>query len=78
MIIFNHGEGITGNKERRVQKMKMEKILNSGWGIVFAVLALLVAGRTVRLISWMFFRVGGYAVLGGLLVLALLHFRNRN
>ena len=51
--------------------MKMEKIWNSGLGIVLAILAFLVAGRTVRLVSWTLARVCGYAVLGGILVLAL-------
>ena len=58
--------------------MKMDKIIHSGWGIVLAVLAFLVAGRTVRLISWNLAKVGGYAVLGGLLVLALKKFRKNN
>ena len=57
--------------------MKMDKIIHSGWGIVLAVLAFLVAGRTVRLISWNLAKVGGYAVLGGILVLAL-RIRNTN
>ncbi len=32
--------------------MKMDKIWNSGLGIALAILALLVAGRVVRIISW--------------------------
>ena len=51
--------------------MKPDKILNSGWGIALAVLAFLVAGRTVSLVSWGFAKFLGYAVLGGILVLAL-------
>ncbi len=51
--------------------MKLDKILNSGWGIALAVLAFLVAGRTVSLVSWGFAKFLGYAVLGGILVLAL-------
>ena len=57
--------------------MKMEKILNSGLGIVLAVLALLVAGRVVRIVSWNLGRMIGYAVLGGILVLAVSNFRGR-
>ena len=56
--------------------MKMEKILNSGVGIVLAVLAVLTAGRVLRIISWTFARYCGYVVLGGILVLALANIRN--
>ena len=58
--------------------MKMEKILNSGLGMVLVVLAVLVAGRTVSILSWQLWRVCKYAVLGGILVLALGYFRKNN
>ena len=75
VVSFAHGERITGIVERRALIVKLQKILNSGWGIALAVLAFLVAGRTVSLISWSLLRMCGYAVLGGILVLVL--FRNR-
>ncbi len=55
--------------------MKMDKIWNSGLGIVLAVLALLVAGRVVRIVSWNLVRMIGYAVLGGIVVLAVSNIR---
>lgn len=58
--------------------MKMEKIRNSGLGIVLAVLVLLGAGRLVRMVSWTFLRMSGYVVLIGILVFALSYVRNRN
>lgn len=51
--------------------MKMDKIWNSGLGIALAVIAFLVAGWTVRLVSWHVLKVCGYVVLGGILVFAL-------
>ena len=57
--------------------MKLDKILNSGLGIVLVVLASLVAGRTVRLISRNLARMGGDIIPGGILVLALMKYRNR-
>ena len=58
--------------------MKMEKIWNSGVGIVLAILAILIAGRTMRLISWTLLRACGYAFLGAILVLALSNVRKKN
>ena len=58
--------------------MKMDKIWNSGLGIVLAILVFLVAGRTVRLVSWQLARMCGYAVLGGIIVLALSNVRGRS
>ena len=58
--------------------MKLDKIWNSGLGIVLAVLAFLVAGRVVRLVSWSLLRIFGYAFLGGVVVLALSKARNNN
>lgn len=55
--------------------MKLEKIWSSGLGIVLAVLALLIAGRTLRLISWNLARMGGYAILAGIVVLAFMYYR---
>ena len=57
--------------------MKMDKIWNSGLGIALAILALLVAGRVVRIISWDLRRVIRYAILGGIIVLAVSYFRGR-
>ena len=57
--------------------MKMEKIWNSGLGIVLAVLVLLTAGRALRIISWNLARVIGYAALGGIVVLAAGYIRGR-
>ena len=58
--------------------MKLDKIWNSGLGIVLAVLAFLVAGRVVRLVSWSLLRICGYAFLGGIAVLALSKARKNN
>ena len=58
--------------------MKLEKIWNSWLGIVLAVLAVLIAGRVVRLVSWTVVRFGGYAVLAGILFLAFTAIRKRN
>ena len=57
--------------------MKMDKIWNSGLGIALAILALLVAGRVVRIISWDLGRMIRYAILGGIIVLAVSYFRGR-
>ena len=58
--------------------MKLDKIWNSGLGIVLAVLAFLVAGRVVRLVSWSLLRICGYAFVVGIAVLAFSKFRNNN
>ena len=58
--------------------MKLDKIWNSGLGIVLAVLAVLIAGRVVRLVSWTLVRAGGYAVLAGIAILAVSAVRKRN
>ena len=46
--------------------MKLEKILNSGLGIVLALLVFLAAGRTVRVLSWSLARTCGTLILGGI------------
>ena len=58
--------------------MKLDKIWNSGLGIVLAVLAFLVAGRVVRLVSWSLLKACGYVFLGGVLVLAVASVRRNN
>ena len=58
--------------------MKLDKIRNSGLGIVLAALAVLIAARVVRLVSWTIVRTGGYALLAGILVLAVTAIRKRS
>ena len=58
--------------------MKTNKIWDSGLGIVLAVLAVLIAGRVVRLVSWSLVRMCGYAVIGGILVFALSGYAERD
>ena len=58
--------------------MKMEKIWNSGLGAALVVIALLVAGWTVRLVPWYVLKLCGYVVLGGIIVLGISYVRNRD
>ncbi len=58
--------------------MKLDKIWNSKLGIVLAVLATLIAVRTVRMASWTILKIGGYAVLAGIVVLAIRAVRKQN
>ena len=58
--------------------MNLNKIWNSGLGIVLAVLAFLVAGRVISLVSWSLLRTCGYVFLGGVLVLAITSVRKNN
>ena len=60
-----------GRTKGRYGKMKLEKILNSGLGIVLALLVFLAAGRTVRVLSWSLARTCGTLILGGIAVYAV-------
>ena len=65
-------------KDEEGKAMKLDKVLNSGLGIVLAVIAFLVAGRVLRVVSWSLLRICGYAFLGGIVVLALSKTRKNN
>ena len=58
--------------------MKMDKIMNSWLGIVLAVIAVLTAGRVVRLVSWSFAKTCGYAALIGILTFALSRYAKKD
>ena len=65
-------------KDEEGKAMKLDKVLNSGLGIVLAVIAFLVAGRVLRVVSWSLLRICGYAFMVGIAVLAFSKFRNNN
>ena len=58
--------------------MRMGKMWDTGLGIVMTILAVLIVCGTLRLVSYTVLKLGGAAVMIGILSLAYMIIRKRN